>query len=46
MPNGELEPQAATERRLLAHVGEAELPLFGGDDALARAYDRWWQKGR
>jgi len=46
LPNGEVEPQAATERRLLARVGATELPLFGDDDALARAYDRWWQKGR
>jgi uncharacterized protein (DUF488 family) len=46
LPNGELEPQAATERRLLEHAGPTELPLFGGDDALARAYDRWWQRGR
>jgi uncharacterized protein (DUF488 family) len=46
LTNGELEPQAATERRLLERAGAAELPLFGDDDALARAYDRWWQKGR
>ena len=46
LPNGEVEPQAATERRLLARVGATELPLFGDDDALARAYDRWWQKAR
>jgi Protein of unknown function, DUF488 len=46
MPDDEVEPQAATERRLLARAGPTELPLFGGDDALARAYDRWWQKGR
>jgi hypothetical protein len=46
MPDGEVEPQAATERRLLDRAGAVELPLFGDDDALARAYDRWWQKGR
>jgi uncharacterized protein (DUF488 family) len=46
LPDGELEPQAATEQRLLERAGAAELPLFGGDDALARAYDRWWQRGR
>ena len=46
MPDGEVEPQAATERRLLARAGAAELPLFCDDDALERAYDRWWQKGR
>jgi uncharacterized protein (DUF488 family) len=46
LPNGELEPQAATERRLLARADTGELPLFGGDDALTRAYDRWWQRGR
>ena len=46
LPNGELEPQATTERRLLERAGVADLPLFRGDDALALAYDRWWQKGR
>jgi uncharacterized protein (DUF488 family) len=46
LPNGAVEPQAATERRLLERAGPAELPLFDGDDALARAYDRWWQQGR
>ncbi|HSA81677.1 MAG TPA: DUF488 domain-containing protein, partial [Geminicoccaceae bacterium] len=46
LPNGEVEPQAATERRLLERAGAAELPLFGDSDALAHAYDRWWQKAR
>jgi uncharacterized protein (DUF488 family) len=47
MPNGAVEPQAATERRLLERGGAVELPLFGDDDdALARVYNRWWQKGR
>jgi uncharacterized protein (DUF488 family) len=52
LPNGEVEAQAATERRLLARVGAEELPLFqgGGADphreALERAYDAWWQRAR
>jgi uncharacterized protein (DUF488 family) len=51
LPDGEIEAQAATERRLLERAG-AELPLFQGKreasdrDALERAYDAWWQRAR
>jgi uncharacterized protein (DUF488 family) len=41
-----LEPQAATERRLLECAGGAALPLFGSADPLEQAYDRWWQGAR
>jgi uncharacterized protein (DUF488 family) len=49
LPDGSIEPQAVTERRLLERAGLRALPLFGhdgDDDALESAYDRWWQKGR
>jgi uncharacterized protein (DUF488 family) len=46
LPDGSLEPQAVTERRLLERAGGAALPLFESDDALERAYDRWWQAAR
>jgi uncharacterized protein (DUF488 family) len=46
LAEGGLEAQGATERRLLARAGPDELPLFGRDDALAQAYDRWWQRAR
>jgi uncharacterized protein (DUF488 family) len=52
LPDGEVEAQQATERRLLERAGEAEMPLFqpaeeGEDEqALARAYDAWWRRGR
>jgi uncharacterized protein (DUF488 family) len=46
LPSGALEPQDATERRLLERARPEELPLFGRDDALAQAYDRWWQRAR
>jgi uncharacterized protein (DUF488 family) len=47
LPEGELEAQAATEGRLLARAGAAELPLFGDNgERLEQAYDRWWQKAR
>lgn len=45
---GEVELQPATERRLLDRAAPPELPLFEGmadpanEQALARAYDRWW----
>jgi uncharacterized protein (DUF488 family) len=47
LPGGEVETQPATERRLLERAGALELPLFqglGSEQALARAYDGWWQK--
>ena len=52
LPSGEVEEQQATERRLLERAGRAELPLFedageaGSEQALARAYETWWQRGR
>ena len=46
LPDGSIEPQAATERRLLERAGATALPLFGSDDALERAYDLWWQSAR
>lgn len=47
LPDGCCEPQAATEQRLLARSPGASLPLFESaeaEDALERAYDRWWQR--
>jgi uncharacterized protein (DUF488 family) len=46
LPGGAIEPQAATERRLLERAGDPALPLFGQDDPLEQAYDRWWQSAR
>ena len=46
LPSGALEPQDATERRLLERVEALTLPLFESDGALERAYDLWWQKAR
>jgi len=52
LPDGEVEMQQATERRLLARAGKAEMPLFQAaaemenEGALARAYDAWWQRAR
>ena len=46
LADGVAEAQDATERRLLERVGSGELPLFGRDDALVRAYDLWWQRAR
>lgn len=46
LPEGEIEPQDATERRLLERVEASALPLFESDGALERAYDAWWQKAR
>ena len=48
LPNGEVEMQPATERRLLQRARTFELPLFqdlmepGSEQVLARAYDEWW----
>ena len=52
VPDGEVEVQQATERRLLERTGSAELPLFQdaaeahNEQALARAYDAWWKRAR
>jgi uncharacterized protein (DUF488 family) len=49
LPDGSVEPQAETERRLLAR---ADVPLLAradattGPDALQREYDRWWHQSR
>ena len=50
LPDGRLEAHSATEQRLLERVGVDPLPLFDGapatnEDALERAYDRFWQYG-
>jgi uncharacterized protein (DUF488 family) len=48
LPDGEVEMQEATERRLLER-GAGDLPLFQAtdqDEELARAYDAWWQRTR
>jgi uncharacterized protein (DUF488 family) len=52
LPDGEVEAQQATERRLLERAGRAEMPLFRdpaqeqNGQALARAYDGWWRRAR
>jgi hypothetical protein len=52
LPDGGIEAQAATERRLVERAGAAALPLFEGSSetadrrALERAYDAWWQRAR
>jgi uncharacterized protein (DUF488 family) len=52
LPDGAVEAQQATERRLLERAGRAELPLFevtaaaADEQALARAYDAWWRRAR
>ena len=46
LPDAEIEPQAATERRLLERSGASPLPLFASDDLLEHVYDAWWQKAR
>jgi uncharacterized protein (DUF488 family) len=52
LPDGEVEAQQATERRLLERAGKAEIPLFQdagkeqNEQALARAYDAWWRRAR
>jgi hypothetical protein len=44
LPDGAIEPQRETERRLLEQDGGGRLGLFGETEAteLERAYDRWW----
>jgi len=46
LPGGTIEPQEATEQRLLERAEASTLPLFESDGALERAYDLWWQKAR
>ena len=52
LPDGDVEAQRATERRLLERAGRDELPLFhdaaevADEQALARAYDAWWKRAR
>jgi uncharacterized protein (DUF488 family) len=52
LPDGDVEEQQATERRLLERAGLAEMPLFqdaaeaAGEQALADAYDGWWRRAR
>jgi uncharacterized protein (DUF488 family) len=49
LPDGVVEPQSATERRLVAR---ADAPLLAAadpqaePDALQREYDRWWHQSR
>jgi len=50
LPDGAIEPQNATERRLLART-DAPLLAPAADptaepDALQREYDRWWHQSR
>jgi hypothetical protein len=42
LPNAEIEPQVATERRLLERSGASALPLFKNDERLEQAYESWW----
>jgi uncharacterized protein (DUF488 family) len=42
LPDGSVEPQRATERRLLASADAPLLALTDEADALQREYDRWW----
>jgi uncharacterized protein (DUF488 family) len=46
LPDGTLEPQRDTERRLLARADAPLLAPAEGPDALQREYDRWWQQSR
>jgi uncharacterized protein (DUF488 family) len=52
LPGGELESQAAAEERLVERAGAPGLPLFRdgaqppSPEALERAYDAWWRRGR
>jgi hypothetical protein len=52
LPDGDVEEQQATERRLLERAGLAEMPLFqdaaeaADEQALADAYDGWWRRAR
>jgi uncharacterized protein (DUF488 family) len=46
LPDGRVEPQGATERRLLACADAPLLAPAEGPDALQREYDRWWHQTR
>jgi uncharacterized protein (DUF488 family) len=46
LPDGALEAQDETERRLRARVGTSQGLLFEPGDPLERAYDQWWQRAR
>jgi uncharacterized protein (DUF488 family) len=46
LPDGRLEPQVATEGRLLARADAPLLAAAGESDALDREYDRWWDQYR
>jgi uncharacterized protein (DUF488 family) len=46
LPDGAIEPQDETERRLLAQADAPLLATADEPDALQREYDRWWQQSR
>jgi uncharacterized protein (DUF488 family) len=46
LPDGAIEPQSATERRLLAGADAPLLAAAENPDALQREYDRWWHQTR
>ena len=46
LPDGGIEPQGETERRLLARADAPLLATAEEPDALQREYDRWWQQSR
>jgi uncharacterized protein (DUF488 family) len=46
LPDGAIEPQDETERRLLAQADTPLLATADEPDALQREYDRWWQQSR
>jgi uncharacterized protein (DUF488 family) len=45
LPDGDVEVEQATERRLLERTAKSQLGLFDDPDqaALERAYDDWWR---
>ncbi len=46
LPNGALEVQEETERRLLDRLGASPALPFEPSDPLERAYDHWWRRAR
>jgi hypothetical protein len=46
LPDGRVEPQRETERRLLAGTDTPLLAAAEDSDALQREYDRWWHQSR
>jgi uncharacterized protein (DUF488 family) len=46
LPDGRIEPQRETERRLLAGADAPLLAAAEDPDALQREYDRWWHQSR